>query len=397
MLMAAAVTVIFMILHSQSNGCRHKKEAPQLPVIYLTTNDIIPWEGKVPCIVSIVTSNDSTVWNGKVKFRGGISAKYYKHSYALKLKEAHSLCGLPENRSWILNASYIDKTFMRHKICYDLFRQMGAHNIAPECAYALVRENGQPQGLYVVMQRLNEHTLHLNEDDPTAVIFKEPKIFYSDSKMPDRADYDENYQGQTYPEFEMEDRSRLMDSLREFILHTPDDIFYATVGQKFDMQNLIDWHLLLIYFNGGDNVLKNFYLYRADSKTPYRIAIWDCDHSFGRDCDNEKNMLKQLLEDDRNILLNRMMKSPDYCKTMSERYKQLRKSGIFSYENMEKMIKENDAWVRLGLDENMRLWPFDSDNYYDAAGYDEECALILEFVKMNLSRLDKQMGFTPAH
>lgn len=395
--MAALVVVVFMILHSKSNGCRRHKDSQKLPVIYLSTHDEIPWEGKVPCSVNLVTDTDSTIWSGKIKFRGGISSKYPKHSYALKLKDAQTLCGLPANRSWILNANYIDKTFMRHKLCYDLFRQMDSNNIAPKCAYALVRENGNPKGLYVVMQRLNEHTLPLCENDPDAVIFKEPKIFYPESKLPDRAEYGGDYHGQTYPKFEEIDRSGLMDSLREYLLNTPDNTFYATVGQRFDLHNLIDWHLLLLFMNGGDNVLKNFYLYRPDGKTPYRIAIWDCDHSFGRDCDNEKNMLKQLLEDERNILLKRMMKSPDYRSALSKRYRQLRQSGIFSYENMEKMIRENDLSVRLGLEENLRLWPFDSDNYYDAAGYDEECALILEFVALNLSRLDKQMGFTPTH
>lgn len=368
-----------------------------MPVIYITTDGAIPWEGKTPCDVTVVTDNDSTSWSGKIKFRGGISSQYPKHSYALKLKEAHALCGLPANRSWILNANYIDKTFMRHKLCYDLFRQMAPYNIAPKCAYALVRENGNPKGLYVVMQRLNEHTLPLCENDPDAVIFKEPKIFFPEGKLPNRADFGENYQEQTYPDFEIDNRNGLIDSLRDFILHTPDNTFYATVAQRFDMPNIIDWHLLLLLMNGGDNVLKNFYLYRPNGKTPYRIALWDCDHSFGRDSDNEKNMLQQLLEDDRNILLKRLMQSPDYKEALSKRYRQLRQSGIFSYDNMERMMKENNSWVRLGLKENTLLWPFDSDNYYDAAGYEEECALILEFVTLNLSRLDKQMGFTPAH
>lgn len=394
---AAAVTVIFMILHSKSNGCRIKKETLQLPVIHINTDDVIPWEGKTPCVVSVVTNNDSTIWNGKVKYRGGISIKYAKHSYSLKLNEPHVLCGLPESKTWIINANYIDKTFMRHKLCYDLFRQMGPYNLAPLCAYALVRENGNPQGLYVVMQRLNEHTLHLNEDDSAAVIFKEPKIFYPDSIIAKRKHSGENYQGQTYPDFDMENRNNLMEEMRYFLVSTPDSIFYAKVGQTFDLQNLIDWHLLLLLINGGDNVLKNFYLYRQDSQTPYRVAIWDCDHSFGRDCDNEKNMLKQLLEDDRNILLNRMMQSKKYQKALKKRYHELRKNGIFSYRNIKRMMQENDPWVRLGLEENTRLWPFDSDNYYDAAGYDEEYALILEFVTLNLQRLDGVFGFTESH
>lgn len=392
-----AATVTVMILHSKNNGCRLKKDARQLPVIHISTNDVIPWEGKTPCSVTVISDNDSTIWHGKVKYRGGISAKYAKRSYSLKLKESHALCGLPESRTWIINASYIDKTFMRHKLCYDLFRQMGPYNIAPLCSYALVRENGNPQGLYVVMQRLNEHTLALHEEDSAAVIFKEPKIFYPDSKMPKREHYAENYQGQTYPEFKDEDRNNLMDEMRDFLVSTPDQIFFTKVGQTFDLQNIIDWHLLLLFINGGDNVLKNYYLYRQDSHSPYRIAIWDCDHSFGRDCDNEKNMLKQLLEDDRNVLLNRMMQSEEYQKALKKRYHELRKSNIFSYQNIEQMMQENDPWVRLGLEENLRLWPFDSDNYYDAAGYDDEYALILEYVTLSLKRLDGVFEFTESH
>ena len=55
--------------------------------------------------------------------------------------------------------------------------------------------------------------------------------------------------------------------------------------------------------------------------------------------------------------------------------------------------RENDTWLRLGLAENTALWPFDSKNYYDAANYDEEYALILEFVKLSIQRLDKQFEF----
>ena len=103
---AAAVTIIFMILHNKSNGCRRIKESPQLPVIHINTHEVIPWEGKTPCLISVVTNNDSTVWNGKVKYRGGISIKYAKHSYSLKLNEPHVLCGLPESMCFFTPVTY---------------------------------------------------------------------------------------------------------------------------------------------------------------------------------------------------------------------------------------------------------------------------------------------------
>ncbi|MGX8697329.1 MAG: CotH kinase family protein, partial [Prevotella sp.] len=351
--------IVVLLLLTVSCRRTPKQQEPKLPVIYVNTDKEIPWEKRIPCTVAVVTECDSTVWGGKVKFRGGISSKYYKHSYSLKLAEAHSLCGLPANRSWILNASYIDKTFMRHKLCYDLFHMMDSNNLAPQCRYALVRENGQPQGLYVVMERLNKTSLHVDPDDTAAVIFKEPKIFYRDSQLPNPAPFGDNYHEQTYPDFEKGDRSYLMDDFRRFLSRTPDSEFYAHIGEWIDIHNLIDWHLLLLFTNGGDGVKKNFYLYRRDSQTPYRIALWDCDHSFGRDGDNEKNMLERLLDDRQNILLDRMLKSQEYQNALAKRYRELRKSGVFSYQTIEKMMQENDPWVRLGLDENTRLWPFD--------------------------------------
>ena len=388
------MTIMALILLSVS--CRQAKPvqpALQLPVIQIFTDTIIPWDNRIPCSVSVVADGDSVLYDGKIKFRGVVSSKFYKHSYALKLANAQSFCHLPENKSWILNASYIDKTFMRHKLCYDLFRMMSETDLAPQCAYALVRENGQPQGLYVVMQRLNRKALKVDKNDSSAVIFKEPKLFYSDKKIAQPGSQEENPHGQAYPDYDKEHRDAIITDFRNFITNTPDDEFYANIGNWIDLSNLIDWHLFVLFTNSGDGVLKNFYLYKKNAQTPFRIALWDCDHSFGRDGDNEKNMLEHLPNIRRNILIDRMMKSPEYMENLQRRYAELRESGIFSYENIERMMQENDPYVRLGLEENTRLWPIDSKDYFDGANYDEEYALILEFVKQSIANMDKKMQY----
>ena len=75
---------------------------------------------------------------------------------------------------------------------------------------------------------------------------------------------------------------------------------------------------------------------------------------------------------------------------MSERWKQLRQSGISSYQKIEKMVQENDRFVKAGLDENNALWPVDSEFYSDANGYEQEKSLILEFVRESLERMDSR-------
>ena len=61
---------------------------------------------------------------GKIKRRGGYSMRFAKHSYELDFKEDISLAGLPADDDWILNANYIDKTFLRHVVSYELFEDI---------------------------------------------------------------------------------------------------------------------------------------------------------------------------------------------------------------------------------------------------------------------------------
>ncbi len=385
------ISIAFAVAVLISCNGNKKQTAMALPTMEIRASSAIQWDKKTDAELFFKDVDDSVSDRCSVKFRGGASSKYPKHSYSLKFSRHHAFCHLPASKSWILNASYIDKTFMRHKLCYDLFRQMGDYNMAAKCAYVRVKENGNPQGLYILMQRLNRSALGVDKSDPEAVVFKDPKVFFA--KIPDLEGLGPNIHEQTWPEFEVSDKSYMIDSLRNFILNTPDNVFYKRVGQLFDMRNIVDWHLLLLFSNAGDGVLKNFYLYKIDSKTPYRIAIWDCDHSFGRDGDNEKNMLKHLLGDQRNILLNRLLQNESYKRALSRRWKQLRDSGVFSYDNIKNMMTENHKYIRCGIEENIELWPFDSEFYYDSADYVEECELLLEFVKLNLGVLDKRFGY----
>lgn len=364
----------------------------QLPLISIETDAAIPWDSRCSCDINYKSAGDSVCWSGTIKCRGGVSSKYEKYSYALKLSEKHSLCGLPTNKSWILNANYIDKTFMRHKLCYDLFRMMDERDLAPQCAYAMLRHNGNPLGLYVVMQRLNKEVLQLDVSDTNAYIFKEPKVFFT--KLPPPQANEESYHGQTYPDYDKYgDQSAIMDDFRKFLLQSTDEQFRNEIDQWIDIQNVVDWHLLILFTNNSDGLTKNFYLYKKNSDTPFRIALWDCDHSFGRDGDNEMNMLERLADIQKNIMLARLAQVPEYQNALAERYFQLRKNGIFSYEQIYQMVQDNDRYIRLGIDENVRLWPFDSPYYFDGNNYEEEVKLLLEFVPLSLKRLDEMFGY----
>ena len=370
------------------------KDQNTLPTLLIKPDSQIKWDDRIGCLIYNITDCDTICWSGNIKYRGGISTKYPKHSYSLKLDKDYSVAGLPKGKSWILNASYIDKTFIRHKLCYDLFKNMGEYNIAPQCAYAVVNENGNPQGLYVVMQRLTKKVLQIDDSDDNALIFKEPKLFFADSLMPAKQYPNENYNEQTYPDFDkFGDKSAIIDEFHKFILESSNEDFKSEINDWIDLRNVVDWHLLLLFTNNSDGVLKNFYLYKIDSETPFRIAIWDCDHGLGRDGDNELNMLQRFTNDDRNILFNRLLGESWYQIMLSERWKQLRDNDVISYRTLKDMIGENDKLVRKGLLVNQSIWSYDSEFYYDDNNYEQEIDLMLDFIQLSLDTMDKRFGY----
>ena len=75
---------------------------------------------------------------------------------------------------------------------------------------------------------------------------------------------------------------------------------------------------------------------------------------------------------------------------LSERWNQLRNSRVISYETIENMMRDNDKMIRKGLTENLSLWSNKSAFYYDENDYDQEKAIILQFVRLSLDKMDKR-------
>ena len=110
-----------------------------IPSINILPVENIDWKIKKKCNIVYSNNNSVDTLSGKIKFRGGMSSRYAKHSYTLELDSSFCFNKLDCDDDFIINASYIDKTFMRHKISYDLFREMNADNKAVECTYINVQ------------------------------------------------------------------------------------------------------------------------------------------------------------------------------------------------------------------------------------------------------------------
>ena len=371
--------------------CSRVDRLPEIDIIKIGEFN---WDKKEECTILYSHNGENVEIPAEIKYRGGHSARYAKHSFSLELVKKYPLADLPKDDDWILNANYIDKTFMRHKISYDLYKDMNGNNISAASNYVNLMINGNPQGLYLITEEINGGQVELDKRDSLAMIFKDPPFLFED-RITSPQDTN-NYYQQKFPKIKKYDHTAYIESFRNLIFNSSDEIFANEIGQWIDIRNIIDWHLLLLYSYNADGIMKNFYLYKLDSSIPFRIDIWDYDHSFGRDGDNEMNMMDRSMRIERSILFNRLLDSKDlgYRDKLKTRWAELRRNGLFSENYMELKVKEIDTHINQAVQANAKIWPWKSTWYYDDNNYEEEKSLFLKFVKMRLEVLDEEFEFS---
>ena len=363
---------------------------PKLPTISICTDKEIVFTHKQPCFLVLGEAcNSNNKLNSTIKYRGGSSVKFDKKSYTIELDKKISFGDIEKDDDWILNASFIDKTFMRHKISYELYEEMHANNQAAKCGYVNVIENNIDMGLYIVMEKINASNLTLNKKDSLAMLFKGPPIFFEERIIPQDSS---NYYHQKYPKIQDKDQTQYLENFKDFLFNSSDSVFQLKLNSWIDVNNVLDWHLLLLLTNNSDGVMKNFYLYKLDSKTPFRIAIWDYDHSFGRDGDNEMNMMEREIDCSRSILLKRLLASSEYTTLLKDRWGVLRANGVFTQQNILQKIKENKQIIKPYLKQNSKLWPINSTWYFDDNNFDEEVDIIKRFLTLRFKQLDSRFN-----
>lgn len=363
-----------------------KEQVIRAPKVNLISDQEIIQHDYRPALLEYSNKEESFSISCKVKRRGGLSIRYPKYSYELDFEEDISLANLKADDDWILNANYIDKTFLRHIISYELFMAMGSNNIASNCGYLNVELKGNYNGLYVLMEKLDRSTLRIDKNDDSAVIFKEPHLFrisYTDVQAQDPA----NFHQQIYPKIEVEDKTDVVEELRTFLLSSSDSTFTNEFNSFFDLQNLLDWHLLLLISNNSDGILKNFYLYKQNDTTPFRIAPWDYDHSFGRDGDNELNLDERPLDLNRSILFKRLLEMDWYLLLLKSKWEALNNDGLFTIKDLKNRFQEKADLIKSLVEKNHSLWPLDGIYYYDDNDFEKEIEIIHQFIELRHQRL----------
>ncbi len=365
----------------------------------------------------MIISTDTTMpfdqMKAKIKWRGGSTNGVNKHkrNYTIKFlnhngkKQKRQFFGLRTHNQWILNAGQVDLARCRNQVGHELWNDMARKpyyiDQAPDALTSVrgqfveVFLNGEYRGIYSMTENIDQEQTQIVEHDEDNNIFH-GHLWKTDSwdgtSMYDIKDYDntkELYRGfeTKYPDFEdvnPTDYSILYNAIN-FALNSTDAEFKLYLDEYFDIPVLIDYYLLINVLVAQDNNGKNMFwvCYDGEQDKKLTIAVWDLDCTAGQGYNPAKphpsgfgpeiDMRTQNLL----MVLNRMIKIPEYSKAVKDRYWELYQTHLNPDSLCGRYENYIHHFIRGGAAEREeQKWTRDSD----IGGYNLNLQQELDFI-----------------
>ncbi len=383
--------------HGQPPPFASPTKAMDLPMIWLEAKDRFTRDVAAACEITLAAAGEehktAAAIKGTIRLRGSSSLSFPKRSYAIGLEKPAALFGLPTRQNWILNAAFVDRSLMRHKLSYDLFRSLaepGRPRYAASSRFVEVNLNGTYEGVYLLMEQV-DHQLaglpaYVKEDQAYTAIYK-------------AVNHDADFARAGHSGFEqMAPDPRVLaywqplDQLAQFIhASTTTQFFDAKQGiaSHLDLDNAMDFHLLVLVTGNSDGITKNFYLARpkptTDTVSRFFFIPWDFDGSFGQNWNATRSPVELWLS---NHLFDRLLESPDYRRRFASRWERLR-DRQFSIRSIHEMIDANAKVIAEASGRNASRWATASGRYPNQMTFEQDVAHMKSWIASHVEWLNR--------
>ncbi len=368
-----------------------------LPVVLIDAKEPIVSERKVACTVQWIlppgAAEDSEALPGVVRIRGASSQGYEKKSCGLTLEAPVQWLGMRTSKQWILNAAVVDRSLMRHKLSYDLFRSLSSPSGARHATasrFVEVKLNGKYNGAYLLMERVDRALLELRAYDseaPSHACIYKAVDHAANFSQPGHDGFE-----QVEPESAVKPYWEPLDEFDQFVSRATDAEFRDPekgIAARLDIDNAIDFQLLVLLTSNLDGITKNFIVARdaalPDAPVPrFFFAPWDYDATFGRNYDAARVGADAWLS---NHLFDRLHDDAAFRKRFAARWKQLREQE-FSLATIHRLIDDNAQTLSDAAQRNAARWRTLFGPYPDQLTFEHDLAQMKEWVATRVQWLD---------
>ena len=323
-----------------------------LPVLKISSGDSIPNEPKV--VAEFAYMKDTIFYSEMIgiELRGNSALRYPKKSFDIeiwsdtvtKASKDLRLGDLRVDDDWILNSIYNEplkfRSHFSNKLWLELSRSRVDDSTHREQAgidtkYVEVFLNDRYQGVYLLSEQIDRKLLKLKKIKNDTV---HGELFKAGSY-----DIGTAFQGakpfnNAFPywigfemEYPYENFEAHWDNLYEFIdlvANADEKTFAEAIDKSLDLNNAIDYYILMNVLRATDNMRKNYFLARHDIDSPYYFVPWDLDGVMGCIIDGKRILTTNDIMS--NGLFDRLMaENPaNYRERMKARWTALRSNEL---------------------------------------------------------------------
>ena len=240
-------------------------------------NDLDPIDKYSPILhVNMSTSDfNSTTNNATFKIKGGFTRTATQKSYSLKLDSKKDL--YLEQRKFMLTKSQSDKSRLRNKVAFNLFREIP--NITSlQVNFIHLFINGEDYGLFNQAEAMRkEYLIHRNWSSADH-LYNANNFYFTDSPILELDSTGEPLNPDGFNEIieikNGNDQSKLVEMIKA--INTTNDID-SVIEKYFDRENYLTWLAVNLLLGEKDAIQHNFYLFNPANSNKFYFLPWDYD------------------------------------------------------------------------------------------------------------------------
>lgn len=352
----------------------------------------------------------------EIKGRGNFTWKLPKRGYQIKLSSKKNVLGMGKAKTWILLANYADSSLLRNKITSDLAQELGLAYTG-ECAYVDLWVDGNYQGNYLLIEKVQVDKNRVNLSDENGIIAELDNNYYETEEnyfvsnksgtafvLKDSvADDEEKKDSQSEKAF-----NEFRNYINEFETYLySDKKDWKKISSMIDVESFIKYYFIQEFTEDPDGCRSSVFMYKDGATDKLHMGpIWDYDSALGNytskalggntDIDYIINIKKYMPNS--NEWYTQLFQIKEFRKIVSDMYNNSIKKSL---ENVTTNITKNQSAIIKSAEMNFIKWdtlgkntPFVGSDRINKATYNEEVQYLSNWVQNRVNYLNKRYSNT---
>jgi len=305
------------------------------------------------------------------KLRGAASLGYPKNSYTLRFDNRDPF-DEPDRefigkRKIVLTTTFDDNTYVRQRLCFDLWNALSEDHIQIDTYSAVVYLEGEYWGLYLLGDHPDRHLMRQHGLSEAGNLYK--AINHDANFKLTRNDG--NPKGTLHDGYEKKEGTPAtdfadLDDLVDFAATSDSATFLAEVDSRIERADYEDWFVFVTFTLSNDSAGKNSYHYHDPQGGPWRYVPWDFNDSLGQNWRTLRTDADQLQDFFwANELFVRFFDEPTIAGPLRARYAAALQ-GVYHVDEVLARIDDYIAEIDISARRDQQRW---GDAYRNYGGW----------------------------